>query len=123
MAIPRSEVRMVRASVHPGLVLSMEYLEPLGLSPGRLAKAMGVPRSRIEELVREQRGVTADTALRLAKALSTSAELWVNLQTAHDLSSARLELGEHGLDGVEVLYSPPEMEPPPVFSNRCRAAP
>lgn len=122
MSIPMSEVRVVRPSSHPGLILRHEFLEPLNISAGQLARAMGVPRSRIEELVREQRGVTADTALRLGKTLSTSAELWINLQTAHDLSSARLALGEDGLAEVEVLYSPPAEESPPSHPRAAVAA-
>ena len=61
--------------LHPGEVLREEFLVPLGLSPGALAKAMGVPRTRVERIAAESTGVTADTALRLSKALGTSAQL------------------------------------------------
>lgn len=72
---------------HPGEHLREDYLPAFGLSAGALAKAMGLKdRSRIEQLVREQRAVTADTALRLAKVFNTSPELWMNLQAQHDLS-------------------------------------
>jgi addiction module HigA family antidote len=68
--------------LHPGEVLREEFLVPFKLSPGALAKAMGVPRTRVERIAAETTGTTADTALRLSKALGTSAQLWLNLQTA-----------------------------------------
>lgn len=72
---------------HPGEHLREDYLPAFKLSAGALAKAMGLKdRSRIEQLVREQRSITADTALRLAKVFGTSAEYWMNLQAQHDLS-------------------------------------
>jgi len=72
---------------HPGEHLREDYLPAYGLSAGALAKAMGLKdRSRIEQLVREQRSVTSDTALRLAKVFDTSPEFWMNLQAQHDLS-------------------------------------
>ena len=72
---------------HPGEHLREDYLPAIKLSAGALAKAMGLKdRSRIEQLVREQRSITADTALRLAKVFGTSAEYWMNLQAQHDLS-------------------------------------
>ncbi|CAN5563170.1 HigA family addiction module antitoxin [soil metagenome] len=72
---------------HPGEHLREDYLPAFKLSAGALAKAMGLKdRSRIEQLVREQRAITSDTALRLAKVFGTSAEYWMNLQAQHDLS-------------------------------------
>jgi addiction module HigA family antidote len=72
---------------HPGEHLREDYLPAFNLSAGALAKAMGLKdRSRIEQLVREQRAITADTALRLGKVFGTSAEYWMNLQAQHDLS-------------------------------------
>ena len=72
---------------HPGEHLREDYLPAFKLSAGALAKAMGLKdRSRIEQLVREQRSITADAALRLAKVFGTSAEYWMNLQAQHDLS-------------------------------------
>src|SRR5216684_4853582 len=68
------------APMHPGEVLREEFLVPLGLSAGALAKVCGVPRTRIERIANEETAVTADTALRLGKALGTSAQLWLNLQ-------------------------------------------
>lgn len=74
---------------HPGEILKHEFLEPMGLSAIGLAKAIGVPRTRIERLVKEQTGVTPDTALRLSKALGTTPEFWMTLQSNHDMAHAR----------------------------------
>jgi antitoxin HigA-1 len=84
------------APMHPGEVLREEFLKPLGLSPGALAKACGVPRTRIERIASETTNITADTdtALRLSKALNTSALLWLNLQNAYDVQTAERELGK-----------------------------
>jgi addiction module HigA family antidote len=79
--------------LHPGEVLREEFLVPLGLSPGALAKAMGVPRTRVERIAAEAIGVTADTALRLGRALGTSAQLWLNLQNRYDMEIAERALG------------------------------
>jgi addiction module HigA family antidote len=80
--------------LHPGEVLREEFLVPLNLSPGALAKATGVPRTRIERIAAETTGITADTALRLGKALNTSAQLWMNLQNQYDLETAKRDVGK-----------------------------
>ena len=82
------------APMHPGEVLREEFLLPLGLSAGALAKTCGIPRTRIERLSSEQTGVTTDTALRLSKAFGTSPELWLNLQTDHDIQIAKRRIGK-----------------------------
>jgi addiction module HigA family antidote len=82
------------APLHPGEILREEFLVPLGLSPGALAKAMGVPRTRVERIAAETSGITADTALRLGKALGTSTELWLNLQTRYDVETAERAIGK-----------------------------
>ena len=82
------------APMHPGEVLREEFLLPLGLSSGALAKACGVPRTRIERLSNEETGITADTALRLSKAFGTSPELWLNLQTDYDIQIAKRHMGK-----------------------------
>ena len=79
------------APLHPGEVLREEFLAPLGLSAYALAKAVHVPRTRIERLVREETPVTADTALRFGRYFGTTARFWLNLQTAHDLEVASAE--------------------------------
>jgi addiction module HigA family antidote len=80
--------------MHPGEVLREEFLLPLGLSAGALAKACGVPRTRIERIANEETAVTADTALRLGKALGTSAQLWLNLQNEFDMRTAKSLIGK-----------------------------
>lgn len=88
---------------HPGAILRAEFLEPLGLSANALALALRVPAPRISELVRGRRGVTPDTALRLAQAFGTTAEFWMGLQTAHDLSAARAADGARIVGEVEAV--------------------
>jgi addiction module HigA family antidote len=80
--------------LHPGEVLREEFLSPLGLSPGALAKALGVPRTRVERIAAESTGITADSALRLSKALRTSAQFWLNLQNRYDVETAERAIGE-----------------------------
>lgn len=76
---------------HPGEHLREDYLPAFNLTPGSLARAMGLKdRARIERLVRERQAITADTALRLGRVFGTSAQFWINLQTAHDLSKAAI---------------------------------
>jgi addiction module HigA family antidote len=74
--------------IHPGEVLREEFLLPMKLSAYAVAKACGVPRTRIERLIREETPVTADTALRLGKALNTSPAFWMNMQARFDLEVA-----------------------------------
>jgi antitoxin HigA-1 len=76
---------MKRAPTHPGEMLLEEFLKPMALSQAEAARRMGVSLNRLNELVRGKRGVTAETALRLAKLLETSPEFWLNLQTTWDL--------------------------------------
>ena len=83
-----------RKPMHPGEVLRGEFLVPLGLSAGALAKACGVPRTRIERIANEETAITADTALRLGKALGTSVELWLNLQNDFDMRTAKGRIGK-----------------------------
>lgn len=74
--------------IHPGEVLREEYLKPMELTPYTLAKAIDVPRTRVERLANEQTAVTADTALRPARYFGTSAALWMNMQARYDLEMA-----------------------------------
>ena len=78
-----------RIPTHPGVILSQEFLIPLGISQVAFAAHVGVPVQRINELVRGKRGVTPETAWLLSQALKTTPEFWVNLQTAHDLARSR----------------------------------
>jgi addiction module HigA family antidote len=77
------------APIHPGEILREEFLIPIGLTPYAVAAAVGVPRTRIERLAREETPVSADIALRLGRFFGTSAELWMNIQTRYDLETAQ----------------------------------
>jgi addiction module HigA family antidote len=77
--------------IHPGEILSEEFLKPLNLSANELARALRVPPNRVTLIVAGKRAVTADTALRLARALGTTADLWMNLQKSYDLRVAELD--------------------------------
>ena len=79
--------------VHPGEVLLEEFLKPMGISQNRLALNIGVPARRINEIVLGKRGITADTALRLARFFGTSAQFWTGLQSQYDLDVAAEALG------------------------------
>jgi len=78
--------------IHPGEILREDYLKPLGLSMNRLALHLRVPVTRISEIVHERRGITTETALRLARYFKTSARYWLNLQAAYDLEVAEDQL-------------------------------
>ncbi|MGH7729502.1 MAG: HigA family addiction module antitoxin [Vulcanimicrobiaceae bacterium] len=80
---------MAKRPVHPGEVLSEDVLMPLGLSASKLARELRIPTNHISEIIAERRSVTADTALRLARFLGTSAEFWIGLQADFDLNTAR----------------------------------
>lgn len=82
-----------RITTHPGEMLAEEFLHPLGMSVNALALALRVPATRIGAIVKGKRSVSADTALRLSRFFGTSPELWMNLQTAYDLSKASLADG------------------------------
>jgi addiction module HigA family antidote len=77
--------------VHPGEILREDYLVPLNMSANALAKALNVPTPRINDIVRERRGITADTAMRLARYFGGDARSWLNLQAAYDLRVAEIE--------------------------------
>lgn len=85
----------MRIKTHPGEILKAEFMDPKGLSSNGLAKLLSVPPNRISDLVRERRGMTADTAHRLARCFGTTPEFWMNLQAAHDLSKAEVENGKN----------------------------
>ena len=89
--------------IHPGEILAEEFLAPLNLSQYRLAKGIGVPPRRINEIVHGTRSITADTALRLARFFGTSPEFWVNLQTHYDLEVLRDQYGPRLARQVEVF--------------------
>ncbi len=80
--------------IHPGEILREEYLNPLEMSVNALSKALHVPATRMNEIVRENRGITADTALRLARYFGTSDRFWLNLQTEYELRRAQISKAE-----------------------------
>ncbi|WP_308915521.1 HigA family addiction module antitoxin [Jannaschia sp. LMIT008] len=89
---------LLQDPMHPGEVLAALYLEPLALTPIALARRLGVPRTRIERLVKGTTGVTPDTALRLARAFGTTPAYWMNLQVNHDMARARANTDLSGID-------------------------
>lgn len=80
--------------IHPGEQLHEEFMRPLGLTAYRLAKDIGVPVTRIQAIVAERRGITGDTALRLARYFRTSPEFWMNMQRDFELETAEIAAGE-----------------------------
>ncbi len=79
-------------NVHPGEILLEEFLNPMGLSQNAIAREIGVPPRRINEIVLGKRGITADTAIRLARRFKTSEQFWMSLQAEYDLEEARKSL-------------------------------
>ena len=92
------------APIHPGEILQEEYLGPLGVSQYRLAQAIEVPPRRINEIVHGKRGISADTALRLARYFGTSERFWLNLQSRYDIEVERDRLAT-ALERIEPLKS------------------
>ena len=88
--------------VHPGDILREEYLKPLNMSAGALARQLGVPRTRIERVVGEVTPITPDTALRLARFFGTTAKFWLNMQAGYDLTLAEQSAAKE-LDAIEPL--------------------
>jgi len=86
---PEGGWNITRAPVHPGEMLREEFMKPLGISINGLALELHVPVTRISEIVNERRGITADTALRLARHFGTSADFWMNLQKDYELVLTR----------------------------------
>lgn len=80
--------------IHPGEILIEEFLKPMGITQYQLAKGLGVPQIRISQIVRGERSITADTALRLSRYFQMSAQFWMNLQSSYDLKMAKKQLGK-----------------------------
>jgi addiction module HigA family antidote len=91
--------------IHPGEVLLEEFLKPMGISQNKLALNIGVPARRINEIVLGRRGMTADTALRLAMFFGTSAEFWLGLQSQYDLDVTAKKLGKRLKQEVRVYVN------------------
>ena len=86
-----SLMEMRRVTTHPGEMLDEEFLKPLGMSARTLAQQIDVPANRLTEIIAGRRGMTADTALRLARYFGNTAQFWMNLQTMHDLTREIVE--------------------------------
>jgi addiction module HigA family antidote len=89
--------------IHPGEILKEEYLEPLGITPAALARALHVSAPTVNDIVRQRRNISADVALRLAQALGTTAQFWLNLQATYDLRKAEIESGDRISREVHLL--------------------
>jgi antitoxin HigA-1 len=81
-------------NIHPGEILEKEFLEPLGITAYKLSKSISVQQTRISLIIKGERGITADTAIRFSKFFGTSPEFWMNLQREYDLRKAREEIKE-----------------------------
>jgi addiction module HigA family antidote len=88
---------------HPGEMLLEEFLKPMGISQYRLAKDIGVPAMRINKIVRGERGISADTALRLARYFGMSVEFWTGIQTHYDIEMAKTALADRLEKEVKIL--------------------
>lgn len=86
-------------NVHPGEILQLDFLEPLGITAYALAKAIGVDQTRISQLIKSKRSITADTAIRLSRYFNTSPEFWLNAQSRYDL----VEKMNHPEDYQEII--------------------
>lgn len=82
---------MLKQRIHPGEILEEEFLKPMNVSAYRLSKEIGVQQTRISQIIKEKRSITADTAIRLAKFFGTTEEFWMNLQREYDLRVAHSE--------------------------------
>ena len=91
--------------IHPGEILQEEFLEPMDISQYRLAQDIGVPAMRINKIVRGERGVSADTALRLARYFDMSVEFWTGIQTHYEIEKTKMVLGNQLEKEVKVLAS------------------
>lgn len=88
--------------LHPGEILREEFIKPYGLTPGKVARACDLPRTRIERIVNEETGITGDTAIRLGRLFRTTPEFWINLQGIYELQVAKREIGSKA-DNIEPL--------------------
>ena len=96
------EIVATRLPPHPGEILREEFLKPLDLTAGRLAKACGIHRSRMDQIVAEKIGISGDTALRLGRVLGTGPELWMNITSRFEVEHARRAAG-HEIEGLRPI--------------------
>lgn len=88
-------------NIHPGEILREEFMEPFKLTAYRVAKETDMPISRLDGILKEQRGITADTALRLGRFFGTSPQFWLNLQSEYELRVAKSRIGEPALERIQ----------------------
>ena len=96
------EIVEILPPLHPGEVLREEFIKPLELTAGKVARACGIARSRIERIAAEEIGISGDTALRLGRVLGTGPELWMNLQARYEIQVAKAAIGE-AIDRLPIL--------------------
>ncbi len=89
--------------IHPGEILLEEFLKPMGISQYRLAKDIGIPAMRISKIIHGERGISADTALRLARYFGMSVEFWTGIQTHYEIEQAKMELADRLEKEVKVF--------------------
>ena len=92
-----------RSPIHPGEILQEEFLGPMGISHARLARDIGVPAKRIDKIVRKEKGISADTALRLARYFGMSVEFWTGIQTHYEVEKAKMTLADRIEDEVKIF--------------------
>ena len=109
--------------IHPGEILEEEFMKPLGLSANALARALDVPVTRVSEVVRGRRGITADTALRMARLFGTTADFWLGLQSDFDLRVARRDAGRAISDAVSPLRGDRALDQLEVRETKARYGP
>ena len=113
----------VNPPIHPGEFLREEFMAPLGLSAGKIAEAIGVPRTRIERLMREEVALTPDTAARLGRYFGTGTEFWLNIRASYDLSWTALDRDlQAELDAIVPLPRPDLDGPIPFAEDGDEAA-
>lgn len=98
----KTEIVATLPPLHPGEVLREEFMAPHKLTAYAVAKACHIPRTRIERIVREELGISGDTALRLGRFFGIDPRFWLNLQTRYEIETAKLAVGSE-LDGIEPL--------------------
>ena len=91
--------------IHPGEILQAEFLKPMGISQYRLAQDIGVPAMRISQIVRGERGISADTALRLARYFGMTVEFWTGIQTHYEVEKAKMMLADRLEKEVKIFAS------------------
>lgn len=92
-ALDLTQIEEITSPIHPGEILREEYLVPLNLSAGAVARACGVPRTRIERIATEETGISTDTALRLGRYFGTTPAFWLNLQREYEIDVLDREIG------------------------------